>query len=130
MDLLDTQIFPLIGEPGFRRLVAQFYRQVPNDGILEPMYRGRDLVAAEQRLGDFLIMRFGGPQHYLDRRGHPRLKMRHHPFAIDQAARDRWIELMEAALKETALPEPAVQVLRRFFHAAATFLINQAPADE
>src|SRR5436309_1083436 len=126
MDLLDTQIFSLIGEEGFTRLVAAFYRRVPADDILGPMYSGRDLAAAEQRLRDFLVMRFGGPQHYLDRRGHPRLRMRHHPFQIDRRARDRWVSLMEQALEEVNLPLEAMRPLRAFFHDGATFMINYA----
>lgn len=125
MDLLDTQLYDLIGEEGFTRLVAAFYRRIPTDEILGPLYRDRDLPAAEQRLRNFLIMRFGGPQHYLQQRGHPRLRMRHAPFAVTRAARDRWIELMEAALSETKLPAPAESMLRKFFHDAATFLINK-----
>ena len=73
----------------------------------------------------FLIMRFGGPQHYLERRGHPRLGMRHARFPVTQAARDRWIELMEAALAETKLPPDAQSMLRKFFHDAGTLLINR-----
>src|SRR5688500_7336511 len=100
VDLLDTQVFPLIGEEGFARLVSAFYRRVPTDDVLAPMYPRQDLAAAEQRLRDFLIQRFGGPEHYSQKRGHPRLRMRHFPFKIDRAARDRWITLMEQALDE------------------------------
>jgi hemoglobin len=126
MDLLDTNVYGLIGEDGFARLVANFYRRVPADDILGPMYPKDDLAGAEERLRDFLVQRFGGPMRYSERRGHPRLRMRHGPFAIDQAARDRWISLMEQALAETDLPERAVQPLRQFFHDAATFMINRA----
>jgi hemoglobin len=126
MDLLDTQIYALIGDEGFRRLVAAFYRRVPTDDLLGPMYEKRDLAGAEERLCGFLIQRFGGPDTYSQRRGHPRLRMRHNPFQIDQRARDRWVELMEAALAEAALPEQAMPLLRQFFHDAATFLVNHA----
>jgi hemoglobin len=125
MDLLDTQVYGMIGDEGFARLVAAFYRRVPADGILGPMYEGRDLGDAEWRLREFLVGRFGGPGRYVERRGHPRLKMRHHPFAINAAARDRWVGLMSAALDEVQLPPQAVPLLRRFFEDAATFLINQ-----
>ena len=125
MDLLDTQLYDLIGEDGFTGLVAAFYRRIPSDDILGPLYRDRDLSGAEERLRSFLIMRFGGPQHYLQRRGHPRLRMRHAPFPVTWAARDRWIELMEAALAETKLPARAESMLRKFFHDAGTFLINR-----
>jgi hemoglobin len=124
MDLLDTQVYGVIGEEGFRRLVAAFYRRVPGDDLLGPMYQGRELAGAEARLCGFLIQRFGGPDDYSRQRGHPRLRMRHAPFQIDQRARDRWIELMEAALAEVKLPESAVPALRRFFHDGATFMIN------
>jgi hemoglobin len=76
-------------------------------------------------LRGFLIQRFGGPTTYSEQRGHPRLRMRHAPFAINQAGRDRWIELMEQSLTETNLPEPAIRVLRLFFHDTATFMINR-----
>jgi hemoglobin len=125
MDLLDTHLYGLIGDAGFERLVAGFYRRVATDDLLGAMYPKHDLAGAEQRLRDFLVQRFGGPDRYSQQRGHPRLRMRHAPFAIDQRARDRWISLMEAALDEAQLPQEALPPLRRFFHDAATFMINR-----
>jgi hemoglobin len=125
-DLLDTHVYSIIGDEGFTRLVAAFYRRVPTDDILGPMYPSDDLAGAEQRLRDFLIQRFGGPMIYSERRGHPRLRMRHAPFAIDQRGRDRWIALMEAALAEVNLPPEVLPPLRKFFHDAGTFMINRA----
>lgn len=126
MDLLDTQLHAFIGDDGFARLAAAFYKRVATDDILLPMYRDGNLADAELRLRDFLIQRFGGPTHYSDRRGHPRLRMRHAPFEIDLRARDRWLELMKAALGAADLPPQAHPVLLRFFDDAATFLINRA----
>jgi len=126
MDLLDTHVYGLIGENGFRRLTAAFYRRVQGDDILSPMYPRHDLAGAEERLRGFLIQRFGGPDAYSQQRGHPRLRMRHAPFKIDQKGRDRWVALMEEALAEAALPADAVPPLRKFFHEAATFMINHA----
>src|SRR4051794_29326373 len=108
MDLLDTQIYFMIGEEGFTRLVAAFYRRVPTDEILGPMYPKQDFAGAEERLRNFLIQRFGGPDHYSQQRGHPRLRMRHAPFAVTQSGRDRWVQLMEAALEEVKLPDEVV----------------------
>ena len=125
MDLLDTRLFSIIGEEGFTRLAAAFYRRVKGDDILRPMYPDDDLPGAEQRLREFLIQRFGGPMTYSESRGHPRLRMRHAPFPIDQRARDRWIELMESALAEVKLDERAVPMLRQFFHDTATFMMNR-----
>jgi hemoglobin len=122
----DQDVYNLIGEEGFERLVAAFYRRVPEDDILGPMYPKRDMKGAEERLRDFLIFRFGGPQHYLETRGHPRLRMRHAPFVVDQAARDRWVQLMTAALDEANLPAEAAAVLLEFFESTATFMINRA----
>ena len=126
MDLLDTRVYELIGEEGFRRLVAAFYARVRGDDILSPLYPEQDLAGAEERLRDFLIGRFGGPMRYVERRGHPRLRMRHGRFRIDRAARDRWVSLMEAALDEAQLPPEATALLRQFFHGSATFLINHS----
>ena len=122
----EHEVYPAIGSEGFERLVAAFYRQVPGDELLGPMYPAQDLQGAEQRLRDFLIYRFGGPPLYIEQRGHPRLRMRHAQFPIGQGARDRWVQLMSRALDETAFPEDAQNHLRAFFAAMATFLMNRS----
>lgn len=127
----DQAVYPQIGTEGFDRLTAAFYRQIPTDPILGPMYKqsdqNPDLEAARLRLRDFLIFRFGGPPHYIQSRGHPKLRARHIPFPVDQAARDAWVRLMDAALEQSNLPEPALSLLKEFFHNTATFLINKSP---
>ena len=122
----EEQVYEAIGEEGFTRLIHAFYAQVPADPVLGPMYPKDDLAGAEERLRDFLIGRFGGPQRYVERRGHPRLRMRHMPFAIDAAARNRWVTLMDRALEEVKLPDEATALLREFFHGVATFMINRS----
>ena len=132
--MTEDGVFARIGEEGFTRLVAAFYRQIPGDDILGPMYRMSEadlggteeerMAAAEARLRDFLIFRFGGPQRYIEQRGHPALRMRHFKFQVDKAARDRWVELMNRALDEAALPPEVTGVLREFLGNVATFLIN------
>ena len=121
----DTEIYAAIGEAGFARLIAAFYRQVPGDDILGPMYPGDDLAGAEQRLRDFLVGRFGGPQRYVEARGHPRLRARHLPFAIDARASGRWLQLMDRALVDAALPAEVDATLREFFAAVAAMMINR-----
>ena len=121
----DQDIYAAVGEDGFRRLVSAFYRQVPGDDILGPMYPSGDLAGAEQRLRDFLVGRFGGPPRYVEQRGHPRLRMRHMPFAVSGAARDRWVQLMTRALDDARFPPDADAVLRGFFDAVATMMINR-----
>ncbi len=122
--LSEGDVYGRIGEDGFARLVAAFYAQVPEDDVLGPMYPKYDLAGAELRLREFLVGRFGGPPRYEQSRGHPRLRMRHHPFRLDQRARDRWVALMDRALDQAALPADAELVLREFFHQTATFLMN------
>ena len=94
MDLLDTQIYGRVGDDGFTQLCAAFFSKVPADDILGPMYK-HDLAGAERRLRSFLIGRFGGPDLYVRERGHPRLRVRHARFTINQVARDRWVALMD-----------------------------------
>jgi hemoglobin len=121
----DLAVYSLVGADGFQRLVAAFYKQVPQDDVLGPMYPAEDLAGAEQRLRDYLIYRFGGPPKYIEERGHPRLRGRHMPFAITKAARDRWMLLMDRALMEANLPADAVPAIRNFFDGMATFMINR-----
>jgi hemoglobin len=123
--LEDHEIYAAVGEEGFERLIAAFYRQVPDDDILGPMYPTNDLAAAEQRLRDFLVGRFGGPSRYIEQRGHPRLRLRHMPFAVNRAARDRWVALMGRALDDARFPPAADAILREFFGEVATMMINR-----
>jgi hemoglobin len=121
----EEDVYAQIGEEGFTRLVRAFYAQVPADDVLGPMYPKDDLEGAEARLRDFLVGRFGGPPRYIEQRGHPRLRMRHMPFVVDEAARDRWVLLMGRALDQAALPRDVTELLREFFGAMATFLRNR-----
>ena len=120
----EEDVYQSIGEYGFHKLVAAFYRQIPEDDILGPMYPRHDLEGAEHRMRTFLIGRFGGPPTYIEERGHPRLRMRHLPFQINQAARDRWMLLMTNALDESQLPPEADAALRAFFDGMSSFMMN------
>jgi hemoglobin len=122
----EQDIYSVIGSDGFERLVAAFYRQIPSDDVLGPLYPAGDLEGAERRLRDFLMFRFGGPSTYLETRGHPRLRMRHAPFAIGTAARDRWMQFMTRALDEASLPDEVRSTLKTFFASTASFLMNRA----
>jgi hemoglobin len=110
----EQQIYERIGEEGFEKLVHAFYKQIPQDDILGPMYPADDLVG-----------RFGGPPRYVEQRGHPRLRMRHAPFPVDRAARDRWMQLMTKALDEAELPADVSKMLLEFFDGVATFMMNR-----
>lgn len=120
------ELYQHLGEEKLHQLIAAFYSRVKTDDVLKPMYPADDLTGAEYRLKEFLVYRLGGPQRYLEERGHPALRMRHAPFMIDQSARDRWIELMSQAMLEVDVPTDASETLKSFFDQMATFLINQA----
>ncbi|MFK7743273.1 MAG: globin [Planctomycetota bacterium] len=122
----ELPICELLGEPTLKAMVAAFYRRVRSDDVLGPMYPKDDWEGAEHRLATFLIYRFGGAQTYLQERGHPRLRMRHAPFAIDARARDRWLELMMAAIEEVGIEAQYRDYMERFLGDIATFLINRA----
>ena len=114
-----------IGEAGFAELVAAFYQGVKNDDVLAPLYPEDDWEGAEQRLRDFLTFRFGLSNRYIEERGHPRLRMRHAPFAIGVAERDRWIELMGRAVETSNVPESVAGDLMKFLQQVAEFLRNR-----
>ena len=123
---MERNLYEIVGEEGFERLTQAFYAQVPGDEILGPMYPPEQIEAARIRLRDFLIGRFGGPQRYVEQRGHPRLRMRHMPFPIDGRARDRWMELMTKALDDAGFDPDVAGVFVRYFADTATFMINRA----
>jgi len=128
----EQAVYAQIGEEGFAELTAAFYSRVSNDDILRPLYEQArretgepDMSGAELRLREFLVQRFGGPSRYSEARGHPRLRMRHMPYAIDEAARDRWLKLMDESLAETGIEEPALSAMRAVFAHVAEFMRNR-----
>lgn len=122
----EQDLYTVLGEEGFRRLIGEFYTRVRYDDILGPLYPQHEFDAAEERLRDFLIGRFGGPQRYIENRGHPRLRMRHAPFPVTLEARNRWMELMNQAMASTPMPAEATDLLRAYFESTATAMINRA----
>jgi len=113
------------GTPFFEALVGSFYGGVASDPVLRAIYPEADLAAAERRLRLFLIQYWGGPRTYDDERGHPRLRMRHVPFGIGPAERDRWLLHMRAAIAATAPPDDIATELERYFTMAAEAMRNR-----
>ncbi len=112
------------GRPAFERLVAVFYEGVAADPALRALYPDADLGPAEQRLLMFLEQYWGGPRTYSDQRGHPRLRMRHIPYAVTEDARDRWLTHMRAGVDAMDLPEALEHELWDYLVAAAHSLVN------
>ena len=113
------------GTPFFEALVARFYDGVAGDPFLRPVYPEADLAPAQHRLTLFLIQYWGGPTTYDQERGHPRLRMRHAPFAIGPAERDRWLVHMRAAIAELAPPAEVAVELERYMAMAAEAMRNR-----
>jgi hemoglobin len=120
----DTFFAAVGGEETFRRLVDAFYAGVADDPVLRPLYPEEDLRPAAERLRMFLIQYWGGPSTYSQLRGHPRLRMRHAPFAVNAAARDAWLRHMRDALDTLALPAGYDQALWDYLRSAAESLRN------
>ncbi|PXW23991.1 group II truncated hemoglobin [Paraburkholderia caballeronis] len=109
------------GEPAVTRIVDAFYRQMdtrPDARGIRALH-GPDLAPVKAVLVRYLCEWLGGPKHYSDERGHPRLRMRHAAFSIGAAERDAWLACMRAALDETAT-DPALrdELMRAFFRIA------------
>lgn len=121
----EASLFATVGESGITRMVAGFYRRIRTDDLLGPMYPDDDWEGSETRLREFLLFRLGGDTRYVESRGHPRLRMRHMPFSIGIAERDRWLELMRAAMEEADLPSEAILELDAFFSQVADFMRNR-----
>ncbi|HEX8971781.1 MAG TPA: globin [Oryzihumus sp.] len=112
------------GHETFARLVHEFYVGVAADPELRALYPEEDLAPAEARLRLFLEQYWGGPTTYSQERGHPRLRMRHHPFKVTPAQRDRWLKHMMAAVDTLQLAPADDLILRDYLDRAAHSLVN------
>jgi hemoglobin len=118
-------LYDLIGgEATFRRLVDTFYAKVEADDVLRAIFP-EDLESGKEYQFLFLMQYWGGPIRYSEERGHPRLRMRHSPYAITEDLRDRWVQYMLEAIDEVGIQEPARSQMREYFEQGATFMINR-----
>ena len=112
------------GYPTIAKIVDRFYEGVATDEVLRPLYPEEDLGPAAERFTLFLVQYWGGPTTYSDSRGHPRLRMRHAPFAVTPKARDHWLLHFRAGLDAAGLtPEQDAQFWDYVTH-AAQFMVN------
>lgn len=120
----ETDIYERIGaDQPFIDLVDEFYRAVETDQVLRSVYP-HDLTPGKQHLAWFLIQRFGGPDYFNERRGAPRLRMRHAGFAVTRDQAKRWTAHMRAALDRVEAFAEFREPMARYFEDAALFLIN------
>lgn len=118
------------GAPTFHRLVRRFYQGVAGDPELRAMYPEEDLGPAEVRLRMFLEQYWGGPTTYSQQRGHPRLRMRHAPFAVTPRMRDHWLAHMRVAVEELELPRDQQTMLWDYLERAAHAMVNTVDANQ
>jgi hemoglobin len=113
------------GMPFFEALVGRFYEGVAADPVLRPLYPEADLAGARHRLTLFLAQYWGGPRTYDEERGHPRLRMRHMPFAIGPTQRDAWLSLMRDAIDAAGAPAAVAERLHAYVEMAAEAMRNR-----
>jgi hemoglobin len=123
-DAVTTFYDEIGGEETITAIVAAFYRGVAGDEVLRPLYPEEDLGPAEERFRTFLMQYWGGPTSYSDRRGHPRLRMRHAPFAVTPVAKEHWLTHFRAALDEVGLPPEQDARFWEYVTHAAPFMVN------
>lgn len=112
------------GHETFRKLAHEFYAGVAGDPALRALYPDDDLAPAETRFRMFLEQYWGGPTTYAEERGHPRLRMRHHPFKVTPTQRDRWLTHIMAAVDTLDLSPANDLILRDYLERAAQSMVN------
>lgn len=125
MEPIQVSLYERVGgDEYFHSLVARFYEAVAEDPVLRPLYP-EDMGPGAFNLAEFLVQYWGGPARYNAQRGHPRLRMRHVPFAIHQAQRDAWLKHMSDAVRASGVAPEIVDELLAYFEMASSSLINQ-----
>lgn len=125
VERFEQRVAEEIGAAGLDAMVAGFYRRMRNDDVIGPMYPDDDWAGSEERLRLFLRFRLLGEAEYTLRRGHPRLRGRHMPFAIGEPERDRWLQLMAAAMDDAGVTGRVREDLDSFFFQVADFMRNR-----
>lgn len=113
------------GSETFARIAHTFYEGVREDAVLAPMYPDGDWEGAEWRLRSFLEQYWGGPSEYSEQRGHPRLRMRHAPFAVTLEAKEHWLTHMHAAIDAAGLEPDLDYAFRDYIERAAHAMVNR-----
>lgn len=121
---INKTIYEIVGEEKIRTLAKLFYEGIAKDDLLRAMYP-KDLAPAEERFALFLIQFFGGPTTYSDQRGHPRLRMRHFPYAIDIEARNQWMKHITTAMEQLDLQDDVKDYMNQYFERASLHMMNR-----
>ncbi|WP_158604407.1 globin [Nocardioides mangrovicus] len=124
MDAATTFYDEIGGGEVIAGIVARFYEGVADDEVLRPLYPEEDLGPAQERFTLFLQQYWGGPTTYSERRGHPRLRMRHAPFAVTPTAAQHWLRCFRTALDEADLTPEQDATFWEYVTHAAQFMVN------
>ena len=121
---MQITYYDKIGEENIKKLIHDFYTEIKNDKLLAPMYKG-DFEGAEERLFLFMIQYLGGPTIYNEQRGHPRLRIRHVTFPVNDNAKKNWLNNMKIALDKSEIGDSEKEFLWSYFQQTAEFLKNK-----
>ena len=121
----EQDVMKACGESGIRAMVAAFYQRVRTDDLIGPMYPDDDWEGSEERLADFMLFRLGHSNTYMEKRGHPRLRMRHMPFSIGVLERDQWLACMDQAMTELGVDPVLRERLNASFFKTADWMRNR-----
>jgi hemoglobin len=121
---MQTTYYDRIGNENIKKLIHDFYQEIRNDDLLKPMYKD-DFEGAEQRLYLFMVQYLGGPDLYNQQRGHPKLRMRHMVFPVNEEAKQHWLQNMKTALDKSKIERPEKDYLWNYFQMTANFLKNR-----
>ncbi|MCP4913402.1 MAG: group II truncated hemoglobin [Oligoflexia bacterium] len=119
-------MYSMLGEAKIRKLVDDFYEIMDDERfkIIRDMHP-KNISSSNEKLALFLIFRFGGPRTYVEKHGHPRMRMRHFPFPIDDHAKDLWLACMNEALEKSDIDKDNQDLLLLFFVQFAAMMVNR-----
>jgi hemoglobin len=120
---MQLSYYNRIGDENIKKLIHDFYLEIRENELLSRMYKD-GLEVAEERLYLFMIQYLGGPTHYNEKRGHPRLRKRHVNFVVDEKAKLSWLNSMKVALNKSEIGEEDKEYLWEYFQNTAEFLKN------
>lgn len=117
-------LYEILGEKVIMNLVNEFYSRIYAHPILSPLFQN-DIEEVKDKQFRFLCQFLGGPQFYTEKYGHPRMRMRHLPHAIDDNAKSEWLKCMKEAIATLGLEPDLAEALYNCFPAVAQHMVNR-----
>lgn len=117
-------LYQILGEKKIQALVDAFYDRVFTDEVLAPIFENTVKEQVKDKQFRFLCQFLGGPQHYSNKYGHPRMRMRHLPHRIDNKAKEAWLACMKEAIDTLGLERHLSEALYNCFPKVAQHMVN------